>query len=825
MRWNIYRKMLLFATLMIVLPVSLLGFLTYRESEAMLVGRIKQASLLIMENAANNFIKNYIKDVETAARILSSDLLLNEPDRRQQLLEIWEQRRRYSNHIRSIRYAGAQGDFLIAPLWDSPADYNPRDSDWYRQAGSAGAIRWSEPHVAPPANNTVVTATKAVYRNGELQGILAIDTSLSDLSAIIGSINLGSGGYLILLDAGGNIIAHREQALLGTNVRDTAWFKQLAGAGFASTRLEDIYVCAVTIPDTDWILVGFLPETMLHIDAAPLKYMTIVVALLGIFLASLASVLVSRGFVARIKRLVESMDRIEQGDYSKPAEDISTDEIGELSRKFRVMADTLSLLMEQRDLTEAELRRQKGYFAQLFENSPESIAILDSTDKILAVNKQFADLFQYGEDEARGVTIDDLVVPPALREKGLHVGEVMGSVKFVQAETVRRRKDGSMVDVQVIAYPIIVADCPVGTYVIYRDISERKAAERALEYLTYHDALTGVYNRRYFDHRIEQLAGSEKCGVLVFDVDGLKLVNDTFGHAKGDELLKTSALLIKEASPSQAIIARMGGDEFGLLLPQATVSDLQELVQNLRNRIAEFNGATPDFAVSLSMGFSLAEQESGIAEALQEADSRMYKEKLHRSQSTRSTIVRTLMQALYARDFITEGHGERIQLMVVKLALRLGLANFRIQDLRLFSQFHDLGKVGIPDGVLFKPGPLDPKEMEVMRRHSEIGYRIAISSPELNHIAEWILKHHEWWNGQGYPIGLSGAEIPVECRILAICDAYDAMVSGRPYRQALDAAAALAEIERNSGSMFDPDIVAVFVSMVREGLAEQSHNE
>lgn len=146
----------------------------------------------------------------------------------------------------------------------------------------------------------------------------------------------------------------------------------------------------------------------------------------------------------------------------------------------------------------------------------------------------------------------------------------------------------------------------------------------------------------------------------------------------------------------------------------------------------------------------------------------------------------------------------------------MGLSEMRIQaDLRLFAQFHDIGKVGIPDQILFKNGPLTLEEMVIMKRHCEIGYRIAQASPDLLPIAEWILKHHEWWNGKGYPLGLKGEEIPLECRILAIADAYDAMTNDRPYRKALTREEALSEIKKCSGTQFDPRLVDMFLKMMQ----------
>ncbi len=194
----------------------------------------------------------------------------------------------------------------------------------------------------------------------------------------------------------------------------------------------------------------------------------------------------------------------------------------------------------------------------------------------------------------------------------------------------------------------------------------------------------------------------------------------------------------------------------------------------------------------------------------------MYREKLHRSQSGRSAIVQTLMKALKERDFITEGHADRLQELVTALARAVSVPESKMSDLRLLAQFHDIGKVGIPDKILFKPGRLTTKEFNEMKRHCEIGYRIAMSAPDLAPIGEWILKHHEWWNGSGYPLKLKGEEIPLECRILAIADAYDAMTSDRPYRKALPHEVAMAELRKFSGIQFVPELVNKFIVVLSQ---------
>jgi HD-GYP domain-containing protein (c-di-GMP phosphodiesterase class II) len=189
----------------------------------------------------------------------------------------------------------------------------------------------------------------------------------------------------------------------------------------------------------------------------------------------------------------------------------------------------------------------------------------------------------------------------------------------------------------------------------------------------------------------------------------------------------------------------------------------------------------------------------------------MYREKLHRSQSVRSTIVQTLKKALEARDFMAEGHVNRLQLLMGTLAPLIGVPEQRVNDLLLLAQFHDIGKVGIPDSILFKPGYLTADEYAEMQRHCEIGYRIAQSSPDLAPIADLILKHHEWWNGKGYPLGLKGEGIPLECLALAIADAYDCMTSERPYHKPITQEEAVAELKKCAGIQFNPELVDKFV--------------
>lgn len=362
----------------------------------------------------------------------------------------------------------------------------------------------------------------------------------------------------------------------------------------------------------------------------------------------------------------------------------------------------------------------------------------------------------------------------------------------------------------------------IGLVGISRDVTERERASEHLRYLGYHDMLTGLYNRNYFENFgdisnsiLEEPQEERIVGLITCDIDGLKLVNDAMGHDAGDERLKRAAMLMKQAVGSYGALARIGGDEFAAIIPDATSQILNTIIKSIHELLRDFNQDSNLIPLNIAIGQALGDlSKIDFNKLFKEADNAMYRDKMLHSQSARNAIVKTVAEMLKARDFITEGHAERLQELVVQLGEFLGLPEPRLNDLRLLAQFHDVGKIGIPDRILFKPGTLNGEERELMCRHSEIGFHIAKSIREFSSIAEWVLKHHEWWDGTGYPLGLQGEEIPLECRILSIADSFDAMTSDRPYRKALSRGQAIEQLKQFAGKQFDPRLVQHFLHIV-----------
>ncbi len=351
------------------------------------------------------------------------------------------------------------------------------------------------------------------------------------------------------------------------------------------------------------------------------------------------------------------------------------------------------------------------------------------------------------------------------------------------------------------------------------DVTEQKQREAQIKHMSDHDLLTGLYNRKFFEEEKARL--EDDCyvpvSVIIANINGVRLINDAFGHAEGDRVIIEAASFMKRRCREGDILARTGGDEFSLLLPNTDSHEAYSILRSIHKACEQHNGMNPNrrYDVSVSLGFGAKNLESEtIEQAAKEAEEYMHNRKLLNRKSSHSTILSSIMATMYERSQETEEHAERLSLLSKKIGERMRLPQKSLDELELFAMLHDIGKVGINDRILNKPGKLNDEEWAVMKRHPEIGYRIAVSSPELDPIAEYILSHHECWDGKGYPQGLKGENIPLLSRILAVADAYDAMTEDRVYRKALSKEQALEEIRKNAGTQFDPVVAQRFIEIM-----------
>lgn len=356
-----------------------------------------------------------------------------------------------------------------------------------------------------------------------------------------------------------------------------------------------------------------------------------------------------------------------------------------------------------------------------------------------------------------------------------------------------------------------------GILINFHDITDKKRKEREIVYLTEHNSLTGLYNRWYFDEQLKKLDTPENIplSVVVGDINGLKMINDALGHAEGDKMIVEISKILKSCIRKGDVLARTGGDEFSILLPRTTSEQSYGLIKRIHAKCREHKSNSDVYYLSISMGFATKTSENElIGIKIKEAEDNMYKHKLLEHKSLHSSVISSIKTTMMEKDFQTEEHAERLVLLSSALGKALGLTTEQMDELELLSTLHDIGKIVVEDRILNKQSPLTNMEWEQLKKHPEVGYRIAMASPELISIADFILCHHERWDGTGYPQGIGGEDIPLLSRILAVTDSYDAMTQDRPYRKAMPREEAVAEIQKNAGTQFDPHIAKIFVDEV-----------
>ena len=350
---------------------------------------------------------------------------------------------------------------------------------------------------------------------------------------------------------------------------------------------------------------------------------------------------------------------------------------------------------------------------------------------------------------------------------------------------------------------------------VFMDITERIENEKNISYLNYHDVLTGLYNRRFCEEEIRRLDTERNLPISLMygDVNGLKLINDAFGHLKGDELLQKAATALRNACRTGDIIARWGGDEFVILLPQTTSEEAESIVKRIIDNYSQeyINSISGSISIGWDTKYSMNED---ILNTLKNAEDLMYKNKTHESEKIRINSIRTLMTTLHETYPGLEQYSKRVTELCQDISRAIGLPEWEVCRVRTTGSFRDIGYVSLDKSVLNKPGKLNEQEWDEIKRHSEIGCRILSSSHEMSEFADYVLAHHERWDGTGYPKGLQGNDIPIVARIVALASSYVAMTSERPYRAALQEEVALQEIINNAGTQFDPELAKVFVEKV-----------
>lgn len=464
----------------------------------------------------------------------------------------------------------------------------------------------------------------------------------------------------------------------------------------------------------------------------------------------------------------------------------------------------------------ALVKASEEKFSKAFQSNGALMAILTvEEERYIDVNDAFLETLGYEKEEIIGKKLTDLnFFLDCNQSISLSNQKENHTTKIRNVEVQIKGKDGSLHSCIYSVDKIALRTTPC-FIIIMIDITERKKAEEKIFYLSYYDQLTGLYNRRFYEEELKRLNTKRNLPLTLVmgDVNGLKVMNDSLGHTMGDELLKKAAEVIKKCCRADDIIARIGGDEFILLLPKTDGYEAEKIIKRINELTQKEKVRCHD--ISISFGYETKKREEEDINAIfKAAENNMYIKKQFESPSMRGRTIHTIMSTLHEKNKREEIHSHKVSELCQSMGSALNMSDYEIIKFKTVGLLHDIGKIAIEENIINKPGKLTEEEWSEIKRHTQIGHTILMSSNDMYEIAEYVLSHHERWDGEGYPQGLKKEEIPLISRVVAIADSYDAMTSDRSYRCAMPEELALKELKKNAGTQFDPHLVDIFIDKV-----------
>lgn len=676
---------------------------------------------------------------------------------------------------------------------------------------------------------------------GNFVGFIATSMSMNRIYSYVDYYNAGEDLFAIV-DTRGNLISrNKDESLLdfGDEYFQESIEKVLENDNGMSVldNLESDYLLSFVSSDIlDWKILYAIPMAVVRAPMNYIKFVYLVVSInIFIIIGCVIFYIIEKYINKPINLVLKEFEEIANNTY-----DIyvlnpllkNKDEFFVLGTSLRAMKvklrrnqeDLEKLLDENRQYAEElkfqnsvlmrskkELKKVTKYNKNIIDAIPEMVFIF--TTKGICMDCQGNEFLHSNlRSEYIGLSLNQIVDEFC----AIRVNE---KINIVLEEDVVESLEIKFLNEETDKYEIfdlrVTATNDNHILIIARNITDMKLSMDRIKYLSYHDYLTGIHNKRYQDEILDNYIKENKfpISIATVDLNGLKLVNDSFGHGAGDELIISFAEILKSSKMNRDWYSRVGGDEFTFVFPKTDNIKANEII----DRVNEECKGNYVKGVELSASFGVAtmySEKDKVSSVLKRAEDNMYENKLYNSASVKSKTVDLIMGTLLEKNPREEKHSKRVADLSMQVAKALGMSQTEQNKIKNTGLLHDIGKIGVSTELLDKEGKLSKKEYEEICNHPKIGYRILKAAGNMEEMAELVYAHHEKWDGSGYPRGLSGEDIPIESRIIAIVDAYDAITSDRSYRKAKSKYYAISQLLAGRGIEFDPDLVDVFVNKV-----------
>ena len=815
---QVFKKPIIFVIALVTAFVAVLSIIFV--SLGNIISEEQTADLILNRSVAVKNVEQEFNEIETI--ILSVNSFISTQPDLDDLLDYLEVIDEQYPLISSIYFGMPDKTMINSSGFVPPPSFDLTQRIWYQSAILINNVIFTEAFITATSDRVIITGAYAVYDESNLLGVIGVDIDIRSITAFINEISDDAGGFAFLFDENNNVIAHPEQhtdiILESIEVFSIPITSFIGNAGIT----DEISVTGVKgiiaydkIANSNFTLGIFKSSSELHQDAKFFTFLSLII-LSMIFGVGIIIVFIYKYYINKpLQSLILDIKKIDPSDnynYRFP------------KNKKAGFRDARHALNELLDMT-AEYQYQAGQNLQKlsYSNQKYNLLLESASDIVFVVDLDM----RYTEIYGKGLTAIHMNEQELIGKKSTDIYDItltkereeMYKLAFQGEKTLYTWNydvGDTFVVFETVISPLYDTDKNIiGAVGVSRDITEQQLRYDRVLYISTHDSLTDLYNRRYYMEQLEILDMKQlyPFAVLNCDVNGLKIINDAYGHATGDlALIKTAEVLTKNC-PKKAVVSRVSGDEFTVILPNSDRIKTQQTVDKLLTSFSKIY--ISNIRLSVAIGFFIKEDDSVDTDEVRKlAENDMFRHKISERKSVKNKAISAILKTLTEKYNAEKIHSDRVSEISYSIGKALKLSHGELKDLSTAALFHDIGKISIPDAIINKPGKLTDEEYDIIKTHTEVGYEILHAADEYSDLAIYASSHHERIDGKGYPKGLKGEDIPLFSRIIAIADSYEAMTSDRPYRKKLSQEYAVSELRKHAGTQFDYDLAKLYVEKV-----------